>query len=109
MIFFKLIDQYRLSDIYLSICKRLLRDAINKRHKKLQHLSKELSLSKNFLSTELSTVDLYILTKSITSHNKKSLQKSLYTQQRKLPSLTRDSNLPIFTANEIITNYCFLN
>ena len=30
------------------------------------HLSKELSLSENFLSTELSTIDFYMLTKSIT-------------------------------------------
>ena len=28
----------------------------------------------------------------------------LYTQQEKLSSLTRDCNLPIFTANETITN-----
>ena len=88
----------------LSIRKRLLRSAINKRNKELQHLSKELSLSENFLSTQLSTIDFYILTKSITSYNKKSLQKSLYTQQKKLSSLTRDCNLPIFTANETITN-----
>ena len=88
----------------LSICKRLLRSAINKRNKELQHLSKELSLSENFLSTQLSTIDFYILTKSITSYNKKSLQKSLYTQQKKLSSLTRDCNLPIFTASETITN-----
>ena len=65
---------------------------------------KKLSLSENFLSTQLSTIDFYILTKSITSYNKKSLQKSLYTQQKKLSSLTRDCNLPIFTANETITN-----
>ena len=32
------------------------------------------------------------------------LQKSLYTQQKKLSSLTRACNLPIFTANETITN-----
>ena len=32
----------------LSIRKRLLRSAINKRNKELQHLSKELSLSENF-------------------------------------------------------------
>ena len=32
------------------------------------------------------------------------LQKSLNTQQKKLSSLTRDCNLPIFTANETITN-----
>ena len=57
----------------LSICKRLLRSTINKRNKELQHLSKELSLSENFLSTQLSTIDFYILTKSITSYNKKSL------------------------------------
>ena len=88
----------------LSIRKRLLRSAINKHNKELQHLSKELSLSENFLSTQLSTIDFYILTKSITSYNKKSLQKSLYTQQKKLSSLTRDCNLPIFTANETITN-----
>ena len=67
-------------------------------------LSKELSLSVNFLSTQLSTIDFYILTNSITSYNKKSLQKSLYTQQKKLSSLTKDCNLPIFTANETITN-----
>ena len=88
----------------LSIRKRLLRSAINKRNKELQHLSKEHSLSVNFLSTQLCTIDFYILTNSITSYNKKSLQKSLYTQQKKLSSLTKDCNLPIFTANETITN-----
>ena len=88
----------------LSIRKRLLRSAINKRNKELQHLSKELSLSENFLSTQLSTIDFYILTKSITSYNKKLLQKSLYTQQKKLSSLTRDCHLPMFTANKTITN-----
>ena len=87
-----------------SICKRLFRRAINKRNKELQHLSKELSLSENVLSTKLSTIDFYILTKSITSHNKKSLQKSLYTQLKKLSSLTKDRNWPIFTASKTITN-----
>ena len=64
------------------------------------------SIIKNFnifLSTQLSTIDFYILTKSIALYNKKSLQKSLYTQQ-KLSSLTRDCNLPIFTAKEAVTN-----
>ena len=88
----------------LSVRKRLLRSAINNCNKELRHLLKELSLSVNFLSTQLSTIDFYILTNSITSYNKKSLQKSLYTQQKKLSSLTRDCNLPIFTANETITN-----
>ena len=45
-----------------------------------------------------------IITKSITSHNKKSLQKLLYTRQKKLFSLARDCSLPIFTANKTITN-----
>ena len=72
----------------LSIRKRLLRSAINKRNKQLQHLSKDLSLSENVLSTQLSTIDFYILTKPITSYNKK----SLYTQQKKLSSLTRIAN-----------------
>ena len=85
-----------------SICKRLLRSAINKHNKELQHLSKELSLSENFLSTQLSTIYFWILTKPITSYNKKSLQKLLYTHQKS--SLTRDCNLPIFPANETITN-----
>ena len=88
----------------VSICKRLLRSAINKRNKELQHVSKDLSLSKNFLSKQLSTMDFYILTKSIISHNKKSLLKSLCTQQKKLSLLTRDCSLPIFTANKSITN-----
>ena len=88
----------------LSIRKRLLHSAINKRNKELQHLSKELILSVNVLSMQLSTIDFYILTNSITLYNKKSLQKSLYTQQKKLSSLTKDCNLPIFTANETITN-----
>ena len=88
----------------LSIRKRLLPSAINKRNKELQHLLKELSLSIIFLSTQLSTIDYFILTKSITSYNKKSLQKSLYTQQKQLSSLTRYCNLLIFTANETITN-----
>ena len=78
----------------LSIRKRLLHSAINKRNKELQHLLKELSLSVNVLSTQLSTIDFYILTKSITPYSKKSLQKSLNTQQKKLSSLTRDCNLP---------------
>ena len=86
------------------IRKRLLRSAINKRNKELEHVSKDLSLSENLLSKRLSTIDFYILTKSITSHNKKSLLKSLYTQQKKLSSLTRDCSLPIFTANKTITN-----
>ena len=57
-----------------------------------------------FFSAQLSTIDFYILKKSITWYNKKSLRKSLYTQQKKLSSLTRDWNLPIFTGNETITN-----
>ena len=84
----------------LSIRKRLPCTASNKRNKELKHPSKELSLFKNFLSKQLSAIDFSILTKSIRSHNKK----SLYTQQKKLCSLTRDCNLPIFTANWTITN-----
>ena len=53
---------------------------------------------------QLSTIDFDILKKSITSHNNKSLQRSLYTEQKKLCSLTRGCSLPIFTVNETITN-----
>ena len=66
----------------LSIRERLLHSAINEHNEELQDLLKELSLSKKFLSSQLSTIDFYILTKSIRSCNKKSLQKSWYTQQR---------------------------
>ena len=66
----------------LLIRKRLLRSAINKRNKELQHLSKELSLSKHFLCTQPPSTDFYILTKSITWYNKKSLRKLLNTQQK---------------------------
>ena len=86
------------------IHKRLLRRAISKRNKELQHVSKDLCLSENFISKQLSTIDFYNLTKSITSRNKKSLLKSLNTQQKKLSSLTRDCSWPTFAANENITN-----
>ena len=76
----------------------------NKFFSKICILSKELSLFENFLSTQLSTIDFYILTKSITSYTKKSLHKLLYFPKKKLSSLTRNCNLPIFTANETITN-----
>ena len=88
----------------LSICKRLLCSAINKRNKELHHVSKELSQSETFLSKQLSTIDFYIIKRSTTSHKKKSLQKSLNTHQKKLSSLTRNCSLPTFTSNETITN-----
>ena len=66
----------------LSIRKRPLRSAIKKRNKELQYLLKVLSLCKNVLSAQLSSIDFSTLTKSITLNNKKSLQKSLYTQQK---------------------------
>ena len=68
----------------LSICKRLLRNAVSKRKKELQHVLKELSISENFLSKQLSTTDFYILKKSTISYNNKSLQNSLHIQQKKL-------------------------
>ena len=72
-----------------SIHKRLLRSSINKRNKELQHVLKEFIISENFLSKQLSTIDLYIPEKSVTSNKKKSLQKSFCVQQRKLSSLKR--------------------
>ena len=89
----------------LSIRKRILCNAINKRNKELQHVLKKISLFENFLSNQLSTTDFYILTKPITSHNKKSLWKLLHTQQTKLSSLTRSCSLPIFLASQTITNF----
>ena len=77
----------------LSIRRRLLHSTIYKCNKELQDLSKEISLPKSFLSTQLSTIDFYILTKSITSYNNKSLQQSLYTQQKKVIFIDEGLNL----------------
>ena len=87
-----------------SICKRLLRSAINKCNKELQHILKELSISENFWLKQLSTLVFYILKKSIILCNSKSLQKLLYTQQKKLSSLTTGCSLSILTGNKTITN-----
>ena len=87
-----------------SNCKRLLRSAISKRNKELQHVLKALSTSENFFSKQFTTTDFNILKKSTISYNNKSLQKLLYTQQKKLSSLTRGCSLPILTTNETITN-----
>ena len=80
----------------LSICKRLLRSTINKHNKELQHLSKEVSLSENILSTQLFTIDVYILLKFITLHNKMLLQKVIFTEE--------ELYFVYITANETITN-----
>ena len=88
----------------LWIRKRVLRSAINKCYKELQHVSKDYSQSETFLSKQLSTIDFYILNRCITSHNKKSLQKLLNIQYEKLSSLTENGSLPRFTSNETITN-----
>ena len=94
--------------IIISIRKRLLRSTINKRNKELQHALKEFGIFKNLLSKQLSTIDFHILKKSTILYNNKLLQKSLYTQQKKLSSLTKGCSLPIFTANETITFFfCF--
>ena len=44
-----------------SFRKRLLRSAISKRNKELQHVLKEFSISINFISKQLSTIDFYNL------------------------------------------------
>ena len=78
---------------------------ISKRNKELHHLSKELSQSNTFLSKQLSSIDFHnIIKRSITSHNKKSLQKFQNAHQKKLSSVTRNCSLPTFTSNETIIN-----
>ena len=52
-------------------------------NKELQKVLKELSISPNFISKLLSTIDFCMLKKSITLRNKKSLQKLLYTHHKK--------------------------
>ena len=86
-----------------SILKTLLPSAINKCNNKFQHFLRELSQTETFLSKRLSAIDFYILNRYKTSRNKKSLQKLLNTEQKKLPLLTRNCSLPTFTA----TNYIY--
>ena len=88
----------------LAIRKRLFHSTINKPNKELHYVSRELSQSETFLSKQLSTIDFNIIKQSITSHNKKLLQKLLNTYQKKLSSLMRNCSLPTFTSNETITN-----
>ena len=64
---------------------------------------------RNVLSKQLSTTDFYILTKFITSHNKKSLQKSLDTQQKMLSSLTRDCSLLYSQLTKLLITSCNMN
>ena len=52
----------------------------------------------------MSSIDFCILNRSITSHTQKSLRKSWNTQQQKITSLTRNSNLPKFLTNKTISN-----
>ena len=79
----------------LSIRKRLLRSTINKRNKDIQRVLKELSQSETFLSKQLSTIDFYILNRSIITSK---IDK--YTTKNK-SSLTRNCNLSTFTCNAI--------
>ena len=88
----------------LSIHTRLLLSATNKRNIELQLVSKELSQSKTVLSKELSTINVCIFNRPITSYNKKSIQYLLNTQQKKLSSLTINCSLPTFAYNKAITN-----
>ena len=92
-----------------SIRKILLRSAINNRNKELQYVLKELSKPENFISKQLSTIDFYTLKKSITSHNKKSLQKSLYTQQKHLSSLTRVPSYLYSQLTKLLLTLCNMN
>ena len=88
-----------------SIRKRLLRSAINKRNEELQNGLEELSLSENFLSKQLSTIDFYIRNKSKTLDNRKLLQKFLNTLQKKLSSFTRSCSLHSQLTKLLLTSH----
>ena len=65
----------------LSIRKRLLRSAINKSNKQLQHFKKELSLSENVLSKQLS-IYFYIL-QNLYHHITRNRYRNRYTLNKK--------------------------
>ena len=65
----------------LSIRKRLIRSAINKRNKETQNVSKDLHQLETVLSKQLS-IDFYILNRSITSQNKIASKITKYTTEK---------------------------
>ena len=62
------------------------------------------STSKFVYKERFQIIRNWVLKKSAVSYNNKLLHKSLYTQQKKLSSPTQGCSLPIFTANETITD-----
>ena len=60
-----------------------------KNNKELQDTSKESNRNKLFLSKQLSFIDFYIINKSTTSHNKKTLENFGNMQYAKLPFMTK--------------------
>ena len=86
------------------IRKKLLRSAINKANKQFHQTSKALITTERNLSNILSSIDFYILNRSVTHFNNKILQKCIATQQKKLSALTHNRNLPTFSHNDTINN-----
>ena len=93
---------FKLRKFQIKMLHQYVKDyfAINKSNKQLQHISNKLSQSETFLSKQLSTIDFYILNRSLASYKKKSLQKLLNTQQKILSLLTKNNSLPSFTAGK---------
>ena len=92
-----------------SYCVRLVIFSLAGNIGKLQSLVSEDNFScwvyndfcSDFLLLQCYRFCKYVEVNSIALYNEKSLKELLYTQQKKLSSLTRDYNLPIFTAKYI--------
>ena len=82
----------------LGIRRKLLKSAINRRTK--EHHRDRL---KNRISETLSSIDRYILHKSVGHNVTKGVKEFIKTHEKKLKNLTKNSVLP-FTSDEVVTN-----
>ncbi|XP_057308273.1 uncharacterized protein LOC130646150 [Hydractinia symbiolongicarpus] len=90
------------------IRKRLLKSAIHKGEKERIKLGKDYVNHVQSLSDTLNSIDFYILRKAAEKSVEKSIRKCIFTQEKKLRSLTKNV-APPFTADEIVTNLSSYN
>ena len=87
----------------LGIRRKLLKSAVNRCTKEHHRLLLERDRLKNRISETLSSIDRYILHKSVDHNVTKGVKEFIKTHEKKLKNLTKNSVLP-FTSDEVVTN-----
>ena len=90
------------TDTYL-IRKRLLRSALHKRVIEKQQLDRQYKSTADNLRNILSSVDWFVLSRSIRSNVNKTKEKTIQTHTKKMHHLTQNTKLP-FDAKDVIRN-----